>query len=480
MKGNIKLSLFLFTLIWFPNSGEDQVERFNFKRDFTANTDLACSIGKEPYVFTEDYPVGRIISPGYNVEAFYTKNVFCKWLIKAPPGKVILISIERYSFGLDDEGSAKLIIYDGPEEKQLAVATRRFNLSKIFTSKTNQVKIVFNGAERGKGFEFYYKHIDPPQECSLTLDKQCRNKFQCYSKSDICDSKNSCIDGTDEEDCVRSEHDLSFPEQCGTPVIPPSILGAHIYGGEKVIPGSWPWLVSLRYPKSAPVDHVCGGVLLNRLWVVTAAHCLLFGNTKLFEVDFGRFNSMIDTSGKEVKRYIDQYFTHPSFMADGTVPENGNFTKFDIALIKLNAPVPIDNDYIKPICLPESGLVIEENSSAFVVGWGNPSKIDTEELFLKQAGVPVISLDRCKKQHPYDADTLGEHVICAGKLEGGTDSCEGDSGGPLMNYNAAKKQWQLIGTVMSGEKNCGEEGKAGAYAYVPYYRNWIDQTIRNN
>lgn len=44
---------------------------------------------------------------------------------------------------------------------------------------------------------------------------------------------------------------------------------SRIVGGKPSQPAAWPWLVSI-YKNG--IFH-CGGVLLNELWVITAAHC---------------------------------------------------------------------------------------------------------------------------------------------------------------------------------------------------------------
>lgn len=45
----------------------------------------------------------------------------------------------------------------------------------------------------------------------------------------------------------------------------------HIIGGREAARNSHPYMVSLQKSGS----HLCGGVLVNRQWVLTAAHCLI-------------------------------------------------------------------------------------------------------------------------------------------------------------------------------------------------------------
>lgn len=67
--------------------------------------------------------------------------------------------------------------------------------------------------------------------------------------------------------------------------------------------------------------------------------------------------------------------------------------------------------------------------------------------------------------------------ICAGGAKG-KDSCNGDSGGPLMKLIPGSPNWYIEGIVSYGPQNCGTEGVPGIYTRVGAYLGWIAKNMR--
>jgi len=51
---------------------------------------------------------------------------------------------------------------------------------------------------------------------------------------------------------------------------------------------------------------------------------------------------------------------------------------------------------------------------------------------LRAAWIPLLPHETCKASFVYGTKTIADGMFCAGMLEGGMDSCQGDSGGALI------------------------------------------------
>nr|XP_015204206.1 PREDICTED: coagulation factor XI-like [Lepisosteus oculatus] len=235
---------------------------------------------------------------------------------------------------------------------------------------------------------------------------------------------------------------------------------ARILGGTRAERNKWPWQVSLHEDSS----HSCGGSILRRRWVVTAAHCLVDSKASDLKVYAGILRQKETRSAEYYG--VEKILMHSEY--DQGDQEN------DIALLKLDRPITYD-DSKWPICLPNKAKEKEFwGQKCWISGWGKLAS-GKSPSFLQQAELPLITTEACRSF--YSNSSIADTMLCAGLEEGGVDTCQGDSGGPLMCESQDK--WYLMGVTSWGD-GCGVAGKPGVYTRVEKYRDWIKGTICQN
>ncbi|XP_030645323.1 plasma kallikrein [Chanos chanos] len=236
---------------------------------------------------------------------------------------------------------------------------------------------------------------------------------------------------------------------------------ARVLGGSDVSPGQWPWQISLQKNRK----HVCGGVIIARQWVVTAAHCLSSAYNALSVLA-----GITELSVSGEKYELDKKFIHPGY--DVATLEN------DIALLKLTSPLTYGRD-IAPLCLMDKTKEMSLfGQSCTVTGWGRLSS-GSHSTVLQAAEVPLMSPESCaalKFGEDSNYKVLDTNV-CAGYPQGGIDTCDGDSGGPLAC--SIEYRWYLTGITSWGQ-GCGLANKPGVYTRVSRYLDWIRNTMSSN
>ncbi|KAL2086460.1 hypothetical protein ACEWY4_017519 [Coilia grayii] len=230
-------------------------------------------------------------------------------------------------------------------------------------------------------------------------------------------------------------------------------LSSRIVGGQDVPPGGWPWQASVHYFG----EHLCGGSLINQEWVLSAAHCFLSVRAGEVKVHLGR-QSLSGSNPHEESRAVSRIVPHPNY----NIFAKDN----DIALLQLSTPVSF-SDHIRPVCLAASGSVFLNGTNSWVTGFGNTAEGGSlpSPGALQEVQVPVIENTQCNTL--YDGG-ITDNMICAGVLAGGTDSCQGDPGSPVVRTHDSV--WVQFGVFSFG---CDQPRRPRVFTRVSRYQAWI-------
>ncbi|KAG8307791.1 hypothetical protein J6590_013488 [Homalodisca vitripennis] len=226
----------------------------------------------------------------------------------------------------------------------------------------------------------------------------------------------------------------------------------------------------------------CGGTIISEKYILTAAHC---GPRRmgipLISVRLGEHR--IYTNPDCDRRVcappvqdvqVEEHKCHENY--DRFVRQN------DICLLRMASPIRF-NDFVSPICLPVYEIfqrIAYEGKTLEVAGWG------IRDIFLKRGSsilqtimVKISNHRQCVEMYKNKGMMISSNQICAGGIIG-KDSCNGDSGGPLMAPISVESppKYFIIGVVSFGPTYCADTDMPGVYTMVSDYVLWILNNIR--
>ena len=292
---------------------------------------------------------------------------------------------------------------------------------------------------------------------------------------------------------------------------------AKIVNGIATSTNEWPWIVSLRmqHVYNDYNEHFCGGSIIRRskpAAILTAAHCIEWidpiisnmGTTWNIWIDINRDHVSFPNNATYDSTYDSYKMIHYVYHENITYdPYYENIVIEDVAVIFIDEELPETQEIIR---LNSDIGLLKNGDDLIAFGYGaddwntqiltdtlemaqlkyindticnigvdewfmNNWNIDNYTLFLDAIGIEYGNMN----EYPYNIILCEECVICA--VGENSDSCNGDSGSPLI-YGTNSKDAIQVGIVSFGFE-CNTDGTPAQYTDVAYYYQWIQYALND-
>jgi len=259
-----------------------------------------------------------------------------------------------------------------------------------------------------------------------------------------------------------------------------------IIGGSEATKDRYSYTVSIQ---NVDGGHFCGGSLISKDVVLTAAHCYyqyISGKMADIVVVIGKHDLSDPTSTTTSTSFVGVRNTvtseaiplrdvkiHPSYTSS---PDTHDF-----AILFLKRPTIVKN--IPTIALNSNAAKPSGGSAVQVMGWGDVDEDPNIRQFsntLQIATLKALENNDCDQTSGWVGEMrvsyvgyIDKSMLCAQHRS--RDACQGDSGGPLIIRGDTAKDDILVGLVSWGV-GCANKFP-GVYARVSSAHGWIRKNV---
>jgi Trypsin len=238
---------------------------------------------------------------------------------------------------------------------------------------------------------------------------------------------------------------------------------SQIVGGAATEITSVPWQIMLGLNGR----FICGGVIVNERWILTAAHCV-------FDVDADDLMVVA-----KLTKFSDQRGAQAVDVAEIHIPSSSNVpnASLDIALLHLASDLDLTTPKARPVRIATfaDAASFAPGAMATVSGWGDTVDGGDTPDHLQSVQIPIVPNNVTEEA---GRSVIPSDQIAAGRMfTGGADACQGDSGGPLVVNTPRGK---AVAGIVSAGGVCGDPEDMGTYTRVASYADWIANTMGTN
>ena len=273
-----------------------------------------------------------------------------------------------------------------------------------------------------------------------------------------------------------------------------------------MVRGAWPWQVSIQSGSGNHFEHMCGGSIIDRRHILSAAHCFSsehrgVEDERRLRVLAGEHELYTDDDGPHDEYDVEEIIKHDGFQGPADIAN-------DIALLRLSNNIAF-NDRVNAIPLADAEQTqsfegVRANTTCYATGWGSDGNGTATMTTLQEVRDVIPRLSQCRRwwlgvnltqrvldwlrENPQfginDFHHLPDTNICFGFGHRGT--CGGDSGGPLVcsvDMPDGGLSWRLVGVTSRGTSPCINDvtdgrGLPSLFTGVADFHDWIANNTR--
>lgn len=251
----------------------------------------------------------------------------------------------------------------------------------------------------------------------------------------------------------------------------------YIVNGVVVSTQTFPSFSSLYFDQldtSGLYQNYCGGTILDNYHVLTAAHCV---EGDSYYYTYTSVAPQLQDEQQVLSGSVQLIRASEFYYPDTFVDSEALSWPDDIAIVKLEAPMPVDpSDYVNLASTTDISSYDVVDTEMVVIGHGyTRSGTDNADL-LQGTTQTILSPSQCRS-----AGISSKQLCLIGEYSSETEllnsTCGGDSGGPLYWYNGS--EYIQVGITSYGPTQCGnpDSDYSSAYTEVAEYRDWIADVL---